>query len=82
MHSGLRVIHRIVELFTLTTCGQDNNLWISFGLCTGQRITCGQCEQYCINCQDVDLYSVVGKGKDYKNGKDIKIRVFEGAGDC
>ncbi len=44
--------------------------------------TCGQCEQSWINYQYVDLYSVVDRRKDYKNGKDIKIRVFEGAGDC
>ena len=44
--------------------------------------TCGQCEQCCINYQGVDLYRYMGKGKDYKNGKDIKIRVFEGFGNC
>ena len=41
--------------------------------------TCGQCEQYCLNCQYVVLYRQELLIEDYHYAKDIKRRVFEGA---
>ena len=41
--------------------------------------TCGQCEQYCLNCQGVDLYSYKQTAKGDHYAKDIKRRVLEGA---
>jgi hypothetical protein len=34
----------------------NNNLWITLDLSTSETITCGQCEQYCLNYQHGILY--------------------------
>jgi hypothetical protein len=57
----------------------NNNLWITLNLSTSKTITCGQCEQYCLNYQHGILYRCKLLIEDYHYAKDIKRRLFEGA---